>query len=231
MSSAVTAPPSASVATVAITDRAQIRELAAQETMADMAVLMVIATAISVILTGIGIYFVKRTLDASWKAVAASNDATEAARTAVTETTRIGEAQARAYLDAYSNGLFFDDTRTGNLAGRATNTGMTPALEVSIAATGSIKLDEEPIWALNFYEKEARAFRQVPAQQHRIISLSVGEFPADLRAKVAERRVSCEVTFKYQFKDVFGITVAKERKYHSVGRFENGSHIWFEFPR
>lgn len=99
----------------------------------------------SLMIAAVGVWFVKRTLDATLEAVKEANIATDAAQRSVDETTRIGEAQARAYLTVIQ-AEFYVDRMPRNHPGMPNfeltlhfhNSGQTPAVNVSYYCTSLI---------------------------------------------------------------------------------------------
>jgi hypothetical protein len=108
-------------------------DLRAQQDMALYALLMFIASAATVIITAVGVWLVKRTLDATLKAVEDTSEATEAMR----EANQIAEIATRPWLTlemehGFSSGhtdgekiLFFANLQIANIGG-------TPAQNVSV---------------------------------------------------------------------------------------------------
>ncbi|MFD1986981.1 hypothetical protein ACFSOZ_31595 [Mesorhizobium newzealandense] len=104
------------------------RDLAAQRSMALWALGMLWATVASIAVTGIGIYFVWRTLDANTDAVEQARVANQIARDA-------NEAQLRAYLLVKTIHAEYAFSATGEIVGVAIklvvqNGGQTPAMNV-----------------------------------------------------------------------------------------------------
>jgi hypothetical protein len=99
----------------------------------------------SLMIAAVGVWFVKRTLDATLEAVKEANFATEAAQRSVAETTRIGEAQSRAYLTVVQ-AEFYVDRAPRNHPGLPNfelilhfhNSGQTPAVNVSYYCTSLV---------------------------------------------------------------------------------------------
>lgn len=96
---------------------------------------MALFAALQVILTGIGIWFIRRTLLATENAVTEAASATDAARDAVAETSRIGEAQVRAYVSVIGAKFSWIGDREYGLPNISTaisinNSGSTPAKSV-----------------------------------------------------------------------------------------------------
>lgn len=113
-------------------------DLAAQWNAADWARWATVVAGAQLIATILGLYFIKHTLDATRAAVQEAGDATEAAREAVRETSRVGEAQARAYLSVVQASFHVDrrprqltDIPNYELMLKFHNSGGTPAVNVS----------------------------------------------------------------------------------------------------
>lgn len=106
--------------------RAQ-KDLRAQRYMAIWASIMAIAAVATVGVTGLGLFWIKGTLDAS-------RDAVKSANLAVEVTRDIGEAQTRAYLTFEDVNLSVtyeaDQSTTLEFIGKVTNTGQSPASAV-----------------------------------------------------------------------------------------------------
>ena len=101
-------------------------DLRAQQDMALWALWMFIASCSTVLVTGVGIYYVRETLEASRSAVRAADDA-------VAETRRIGEAQVRAYLSIESVSIAVDpDAGNIKLSMDINNAGQSPARKAEI---------------------------------------------------------------------------------------------------
>ena len=122
--------------------------------MAFYALLMLVATIATVVITGIGVWFVKRTLDATLKAVEDTSEATEAMREANSIARHSSENQLRAWLGWDEQIFQFahddNDIFLGlHLLGHFKNTGATPALECQIAMafslTGEREIDVEKV--------------------------------------------------------------------------------------
>lgn len=110
-------------------------DLSAQNRMAEWAFWMMVVTAITAGLTAVALWFIRGTLDATREAVEEARNGTSAARRAVTETTRIGEAQVRSYLSVV--GVNFSTTaddvsmvRRPKIEVVLNNSGATPAVNV-----------------------------------------------------------------------------------------------------
>lgn len=119
-------------------EQREVADLKAQMDMARWAFWMLIATGATVILTGVGVVLIWRTLlytrqaaVHAGEAVVEAGNATKAAQDAVEETRRIGEAQVRAYLTCVG-GEFLVSARLLKLRLRVKNTGQSPAPECRI---------------------------------------------------------------------------------------------------
>lgn len=117
-------------------------DLRAQQDMALWALWMFIAAGATVLVTIVGIYYVRETLDAT--------------RATVTETSRIGEAQVRAYLSVKSVEFDWEDVGDGTkkmtcITAKWENTGQSPARHVEVSVQGrKTPVDcEKPIEALS----------------------------------------------------------------------------------
>lgn len=133
-------------------------DLQAQQDMAFYALLMVVATVATVIITGVGVWFVKRTLDATLQAVKDTGEATQA----MLEANRIAKDANRAWLtldlqhgftNSQTDGdrlLFFADLTISNI-------GRMPALGVAVEAIPIDDVDsyEDPKALFNLSEKKA----------------------------------------------------------------------------
>ena len=111
------------------------RDLIAQESAALWGFWIAVIAFLQLAATVIGLVFIKRTLDATRAAVKEAGDATEAAREAVKETSRVGEAQTRAYLSVVRADFHFARRGKSGLPFDLTlqfhNSGGTPAVNVS----------------------------------------------------------------------------------------------------
>lgn len=110
-------------------------DLSAQNRMAEWAFWVMIVTAITAGLTAVALWFIKETLDETRRMVSEAKDATAAANQAVTETSRVGEAQVRAYLSAIGLKYSSKSTPEGLIPGPEihlvlNNSGATPAVNV-----------------------------------------------------------------------------------------------------
>lgn len=137
------------------------RDLSAQQEMARWALYMLIATVATVIVTGVGVYYVRRTLAESVRATNAAVDAAKAglkaneiAEDAAILGRRMGQAQVRAYLSCVG-GSFSAYRGFLTLAFSARNTGQSPAMQCFInyrvrwfsSETGEIWLPEKQVEA------------------------------------------------------------------------------------
>jgi hypothetical protein len=105
-------------------------DLAAQWKAADWVMWAGILAGAQLIATIAGLYYIKRTLDATHDAVGEARLATQAAQKAVNETSRIGEAQVRCYLSGTEATVFFHKNGTVTAKCRIKNSGQSPANRV-----------------------------------------------------------------------------------------------------
>jgi hypothetical protein len=101
-------------------------DLHAQQQMAEWAFAMFVASAAGVVVTFAGVAYVAMTLGATREAVVAANKANATAESTLAETTRIGEAQTRAYLAPSEASVSLDGNRF-SLYAKFLNSGVTPA--------------------------------------------------------------------------------------------------------
>ena len=115
------------------------QDLTAQQIAANSALMNAIVAFFTLIITGVGAWLIRETLIATQKGVAGAESAATAAHSAVRETTRIGEAQVRAYIQVAS--VTVSITRT-LLSINVTfkNTGQSPASEVTARFTPAVWL-------------------------------------------------------------------------------------------
>jgi hypothetical protein len=108
------------------------RDLEAQQEMARWALLMMIASFLSVGVTAVGVVFVKQTLDATRAAVNEAENATAAARNTINVTQDLGRRQLRAYIDIKNGAFRVGPAGKGRLRVRVefANFGQTPARDV-----------------------------------------------------------------------------------------------------
>lgn len=111
-------------------------DVQAQRDMALWAFVMCLLAAAQLIIAGVGIWYIRKTLVATERAVAEAGDATEAAHLAVAETARIGEAQVRAYLSVIGLDFSWEDDGVmmvprPKVALILNNSGATPADKVA----------------------------------------------------------------------------------------------------
>lgn len=106
-------------------------DLQAQQDMALYALFMVIATVATVLVTAVGVWFVKRTLDATLQAVQDTSEATQAMLDANDIARKHGQMQLRAYLrPAIERHPVWEVGRQPEAVVSLTNHGQTPAYNV-----------------------------------------------------------------------------------------------------
>jgi hypothetical protein len=115
-------------------------DLKAQREMADWAFGMLIASSIGVIITSLGVWFVRETLIATRRMIGEAASATQAAHDAVSTTREIGEAQVRAYLSV-RRARFFVEPMFLHIELDITNSGQSPARSVQVSASVTIQFD------------------------------------------------------------------------------------------
>lgn len=132
-------------------------DLQAQQDMAFYALLMFIATAATVILTGLGLYFIKRTLDATLRAVEDTGKATQA----MLRQTEIAEEARRPWvhitLKQFTPITVGPDSLTCDVLLEIGNVGPTPANKVQIvdcAFSQTANKEESNL----FYAEQAEAY-------------------------------------------------------------------------
>jgi len=150
-------------------ERAQ-DDLLAQQDMAFWAMLMFFAASLTVLLTGMGIWLLKRTLDATLQAVKDTGEATEAMRDANEIAQDTSQRQLRAYVGTEDHAMidFIVDQFNGHIC-KVYNRGQTPAYDVEIWSRGT---------ALNTTEENphhAKIFRGGEIEQSRAI-IGPGQF-------------------------------------------------------
>ena len=133
-------------------------DLQAQQDMVFWATLMFAATVATVIITAIGVWFVKRTLQETMKAVRETSDATVAMREANAIARESARRQTRAYVSAEDHQCInFGIGRTPNFRCKIYNRGQSPAYEVRITAAlqstnGAIDAHKFRFGNLGFYQ-------------------------------------------------------------------------------
>jgi len=108
--------------------------LEAQVWQTHWAFLTTVAAFIGLLISGVGILLIKRTLDATWAAVREAEKATKAAEAAVIETGKIGRAQVRAYLSC-EGGSYTVSKDHFSCRARLRNHGQSPALLTDVKAS------------------------------------------------------------------------------------------------
>jgi hypothetical protein len=103
------------------------QDLQAQQDMADWAFWMLIATCFTLGVTALGVWFVKRTLDATLQAVEDTGRATEEMRKANAIAQKMGEIQVRAYLSIEKVEIGFNQSGNLLLHVQVRNSGNSPA--------------------------------------------------------------------------------------------------------
>lgn len=120
-------------------------DLQAQQDMALYALLMLIATVATIIITGVGVWFVKRTLDATLQAVEDTGKATEAMLEANKIARETAIAQFRPYITARAISLMTDvETGLPHTQIGIKNIGAGPAYSCIIFANTEIADREKP---------------------------------------------------------------------------------------
>ena len=109
-------------------------DVQAQRDMALWALVMCVLAGAQLVIGGLGIWYIRKTLVATEGAVREAGDATIAANKSVAETARIGEAQVRAYLSVIGAEYILKegDFATSKFVLKLNNSGSTPATSVSI---------------------------------------------------------------------------------------------------
>lgn len=163
-------------------DRRDQQDLDAQQDMAFWAMLMFFATVATVIVAGLGVFFVKRTLDATLKAVQSTADATdemisanEIARNAL-DNNKLDSARARkalrlqTKLDTHPyigvvSGEVYTEQKVLRVAIKIKNYGSTPAVGFRGAITSAIRPDGHNI-AIELPDKGVPCFELAPSQEY-----------------------------------------------------------------
>lgn len=206
------------------------RDLDAQESMALWAMAMFWATVSTVLLTGVGVVLIYRTLlytkhaaMHAGEAVTEARNATSAAQDAVVVTREIGEAQARAYPSFSEVNLVYNDL-----------TWMFDA-EVVIANTGNSPMRETVLQGsinLTFKDGERTSSAQsvsVPALMPDLGGQGKQRFPVEfsrppIGRNLASSLVYAEATITFKCKDVFDTPFSGTL----VAAFEKGNVDWTE---
>ncbi len=213
-------------------------DLMAQQDMAFWAMLMFFASLVTIAITAIGVWLVKRTLDATLKAVedtsvatAAMREANEIARASLSESRRIGEAQAKAYLNISLGGLNFNPLHErGKITGRATNTGVTPAVEFEISAKGTIYCDGNAVQDLVIRNHEIYDWTSVGGQTHQVITLETPPLTDSLRQLGLEERLDVWIETNFAFTDAFGARIEDQKFFRGRSCAMNQvNDVWFTF--
>jgi hypothetical protein len=199
------------------------RGLYAQEAMAEWAKWMFFATLATVLLTFVALVYIRRTL-------LETKDAVRAADETVVATREIGQAQVRAYLSFEIDEAEFrapalapDDISdplpniTASLHGSITNSGQSPASEVSIIFDIGVIIPGEAIEigdAKDFHHQRPIAF-SIQANGRFPRQTVSRTFTTDLEALRAEGKL---VFFAIilQWKDVFGKTIKSDPTFGTI---------------
>jgi hypothetical protein len=214
------------------------QDLYAQQDMSKWAFWMLVASAATFAVTALGVWFVRRTLDATLEAVEDTGRATKAmfdandiAKAALAESRRIGEAQARAYLSLSLNGLHFNplDGR-GKVVGRATNTGATPAVDVKVFAKGKIYCDGKSVQELAIQNHEIFDWAAVAGQTYQVVTLDTQPLLDSIRQLGLEEQLIVWIEARFAFTDAFGSRIESHLFFRGKSCPMNQRHdIWFNF--
>lgn len=107
------------------------QDLSAQQRAATSTMVAAMLSFLSLVVTGLGVWFVKRTLDATMKAVADTSAATLEMQRANVIAREMGEAQTRCYIDLGEMTVSVSADGHATVLAKVKNTGNTPAQHLS----------------------------------------------------------------------------------------------------
>lgn len=119
------------------------QDLQAQQDMAFWSMWMVVASGITILVTGIGVYLVWQTLEETRQAVVDTSRMTKAAEEANAIAADAHRRSARAYLAVIYGDLTIEKGKKARFAASISNYGQTPAREVALVSI-AIVADGEP---------------------------------------------------------------------------------------
>jgi hypothetical protein len=217
------------------------RDLMAQESSALWGFWIAVIALFQLVATAIGLVLIKRTLDATREAVQEAGDATEAARQAVSETSRVGEAQTRAYLSVVQASFHVNrptrptEALAFELALKFNNSGGTPAVNVSYfceARLSTWKGSEDPP---NFGIVPFQQFvtNKPPGKTSEVHATCFGVAPRWSEYIAASEKVTGDTPFGQMptliicgvvfYEDVFGKTFRSQFGFFFTGRVKDNS--------
>lgn len=178
--------------------------------------LMALWAFLQLVLTGVGIWYIRKTLVETEKAVNQAVEATGAAQMAVAETTRIGEAQVRAYL-LVENPMLSAEAPGFILRLRVINSGMSPARKVSIKIEPFVVMEDGSIVKNGFLFGAAHDIRSgepftyaFPLELATPLTVAIGLGNAQLNVRVT-----------VEFEDVFEKPNTVESRFWLTARNNN----------
>jgi hypothetical protein len=219
------------------------QDLTAQQVAANSAFMSAIIAFFTFIITGIGAWLIRETLIATQSAVKEAEKATTAARDAVDETTRIGEAQIRAYLQITNATMHLTRGDPGLVDQR-----FKPRLSIDVKNFGqsparwfrySVVIRYYPPMHNGFQGSLGHSPRSwgkdIGAGDTRKFTKLVGTCPIEnevIRSAV-ETEIHFDIVIRYLFEDVFGNEIEDERvftTYLPAGKIDADmqlrNHVW-----
>ena len=186
-------------------------DLRAQQAMADAAWAMFWATSVgvavgisSLALLLLTVRYTKQAADAAVQAVSEAREGTSAAREAVSETRRIGEVQARAYIDVkVTNVTFLATPQRVTWTVDALNSGATPARNVRMEmGVDRAAGDFNPAWTISVVGPDAGSSSQAAGQPLKMDGST--HLTEDEVRRIRALELIVWVHGRIEYQDVFG---------------------------
>lgn len=124
------------------------QDLSAQQRAASSALVAAIISFLTLVVTGVGVWFVKGTLEATLKAVEDTRAATLEMQRANSIAREMGEAQTRCYIDLGEMTVGVNEDGQATIVAKVKNTGNTPARNLSWICEVNVGVSKTPPSAL-----------------------------------------------------------------------------------
>lgn len=181
------------------------QDLYAQQDAARWGFWSVILAAVGTSFTALGVWYVKRTLDATLKAVEDTSKATVEIQKSNELSERLGTAQIRAYVIVSLPEGYFDEGGTFHGSIRIHNTGETAAKLVFIrfqATAIGMRIEPPNLIIENSQHHMLNRFTLMKGES-REERFFIEAFPSDIMQLIGQRRMSYSIGFWFSYVDVF----------------------------